>query len=311
MRSSAYAGQAPDRRRPVSQPVLRAQPTAETVDALRSVLDEHLSSVIVESEAERHVQEAPAQEAESMDLQTAMLLEQLQAAQERAAYAEQQAIYAGQQAEQQLAMQATSAPQAAIAHDQPHVSAGASQFAAWGGWCVAVLAVALAAGGYFTSYRPLCDQLATQTKLIELQARRSSETEAALLRSFDREREALNEQLSAVRAAAASAAAASSAAAADAPIAQLPAADSGERTATAKASKLETRSAKHEAWLAKKAALAAKREAHAAKHKAHAAASADHDERDKSPASKPTYKAKAATDDTGDESSSNDPLEGL
>jgi hypothetical protein len=309
----AYSDQAPAMRRPVSQPVLRAQPTAETVDALRSVLDDLHSTVVAESEAERHVQEEePADEAESMDSAVAMLLEQLEAAEERAAYAEQQAIYAGQQAAQQLAAQASALPQPAIAHGEPEVSTRASSFAAWGGWCAAVLATALAAGTYFTSYRPLHEQLAAQTKLIELQALRSSETEAALRRSFDREREALNEQLNTLRETAAVAATASSApVAADAPTAHQPAADSGEHAATTKAGKLEARAAKRAAWLAKKAERAAKREARATKHKAHAAASAHDDESDKSQASKPKHKAKPAADNTAEESDGNDPLEGL
>jgi hypothetical protein len=298
--------------------VLRTQPTAETVDALRSVLDEHFSTVIDESAADRYVQEAPdvqeapADEEESMNSQVVMLFEQLQAAEARAAYAEQQAIYAGQQAAQQLAMQAVSAPQSARVHDEPNVSSRRSSFATWGGWCVAVLAVALAAGTYFTSYRPLREELAGQTKLLELQARRSSETEAALRHSFDSERETLNDQLNALRVAAASAAAASSAAtAADLPPTQQSAANGGERAAATKAAKLDARAAKREAWLAKKAEFAAKREARADKHKAHTAASADGDKSDKSPAPTSKHTAKPAADDKDDDSSSNDPLEGL
>src|SRR5262249_19321093 len=59
----AYADDAHARRRPVSQPVLRSQPTAETADALRSLLDDHLSTVVATAEAEQQAKEKREAEA--------------------------------------------------------------------------------------------------------------------------------------------------------------------------------------------------------------------------------------------------------
>jgi hypothetical protein len=270
-------------------------------------------------------------EVERIDGQVEALAEQLRAAEERAAYAEQHAIYAGQQAayaEQQLAMQtANASPRPAyVEPDEPVRSSG---FATWAGWCLAVILAGLAAAAYFTIYEPLRAQLATQTKLTELQTSQRREAEAALRAEFDRERETLNEQLNAARAAAPVAAVTDAPAAHEAVehpagVDRAAAAKTAklDHLAAAKAAKLEARAAKHEAMLAKKAERAAKREERTAKHKEHGATApaaksgttdkaAKSGTADKATSDESKPKVKPAADDTGGESSSNDPLEGL
>jgi hypothetical protein len=323
----------------VSGPVARSQPTDETNDALRSLLDDHLL-VVAEFEAreaqakqaleaeqakraleaERAKQALEAEQAkpalqpsedaeadddETLDPQLAELLEQLIAAEQRAESAEQQVALA----QQQLAAQAARAlAQSSATPDETAPSRGSSA-ALWGGWALAAIAVAVSAGFYVTSHRPLREQLAAQTKTMALQASRSSATEAALRQGFDQEREALNEQLNAARASAVAAAANSAAAAAKAVDASDSAADSGERV-TKNAAKLEARAAKREARLAKNAARNAEHESRVAKRKGHGARKGGGDA-DESLASKPKHSAKPAAHDTYDASGGNDPLEGL
>lgn len=320
----AFPGEVQAAPRQVSQAVRRMPPTAETEDAVRSMLDEHLSAVVAEAKAEGRAEveqrlqqaltaEAAARESleqalatessdanlEALKAQLVELAEQLEAAEARAVTAEQQAFYAGQQAGQaQQLLQATGASTSpTVGHDAAELPARRPSLAAWSGWCVAVLAAALATAGYFTSYRPQRERVAAQTKLLESQASHSRETEAALRRSFDREREGLHEQLNAARAAAEATANATAGA-------DPNSADGDGAAAAAKADKLEARAAKQKARLEKKAERAAK-------HKAQAAGSTDRDKSDKSPASEPKHKAKPAARDTGDDLRSNDPLEGL
>jgi len=252
---------------------------------------------------------------ERLDGQIEALVEQLRAAEERAAYAEQYAIQAGQQAayaEQQLAVQAASPAPERLVYAEPDAPPRGSGFATWLGWCLFVIVAGLAAAAYFTMYEPLRAQLAAQTKLNELQTSQRREAEAALRASFDRERDTLNEQLSAARAAAS--AATPAAAVADAPAAPEAAKHPAhvDRAAAAKAAKLEARAAKREAMLAKKAERAAKRDEHAAKHKEHSAtaSAAKSGAADKPAPAEPKHKAAAPADEGGG-GASNDPLDGL
>ena len=307
------------------EPVPRPEVTAETSDALRSLLDDH-RLVVAEFEAaeaqakqaleaeqarlaleaelaQRQIEEAESADEEPEDPLLTELLEQLAAAEQRAADAEQQASRAEQQAAlaaQQLAVQVSGAlAQPAVAPDTTPASRG-SAAALWAGWGLAAIAIAACAGLYFTSYRPLRAQLAAQTQLMEQQADRSSATEAALRERMDHERAEFHDQLSAARASAAAAAnAAAESANANA------AADSGERAAPIP-TKLETRAAKREARLAKKAERAAKLAARAARRK-RPGARKDRDDADESPTARHKPRSKPAADDSG----SNDPLEGL
>lgn len=296
------------------------EPTAETQDAMRTVLDEHLSMLVAEAETAKRRQveaEEAAARAKSENSEMHKLLERLEAAEARAAQAEQQAIYAGQQAAHaaERLMQTGHAqplqPQAAVVRAATDAPERRAPLATWAGWGVAVLATALAAGGYAASYRPLREQLDAQTKLTELQTQRGSELEASLRRSFDLERQTLTAELNAARAQAAAATASAAPAALSAPASDAPAADGDDSFAAAKAAKLEARADKREAWLEKQAERTAKRAERASARKAHGGgSSAAHDD-DKPKTSESKHKAKPAVSTTSDDLGGDDPLEGL